>query len=61
MSTAFTGTCFPFYKTLVKERFIKEAHRKMLLVANAPAALLDLFESYQAPQVTKWDDRSPTA
>ncbi len=50
-----------FLKTLVKERFIKEAHRKMLLVANTPAALLDLFESYQAPQVTKWDDRSPTA
>ncbi len=47
-----------FLKNLVKERFIKEAHRKMLLVANAPAALLYLFESYQAPQVEKWEDRS---
>jgi uncharacterized protein (TIGR00730 family) len=45
-----------FLKTLVKERFIKEAHRKMLLVANTPAVLLDLFESYQAPQVSKWED-----
>lgn len=36
------------------EGFVKSEMRDMALVASAPAALLDAFETYQPPQVAKW-------
>ncbi len=38
----------------VLERFVAEAHRRMLLVSEEPAALLELLRSYQPPRVEKW-------
>jgi uncharacterized protein (TIGR00730 family) len=34
--------------------FVRPWHRKMLLVANTPAALLNQFERYQPPAAEKW-------
>ncbi|HXH03283.1 MAG TPA: TIGR00730 family Rossman fold protein [Candidatus Competibacteraceae bacterium] len=34
--------------------FIKPAHRAMLLEAEEPAALLERFAAYRAPQLGKW-------
>ncbi len=36
--------------------FIKKDHRAMLMIESNPAALLDQFTTYQAPQVSKWAD-----
>lgn len=43
-----------FLKTAAKQRFLKEAHLRMLMVSSEPKILLDRFESYQAPVVDKW-------
>lgn len=37
-----------------QEGFLREEHRQMLLVANTPARLLDLFDHYEAPTIEKW-------
>jgi uncharacterized protein (TIGR00730 family) len=34
--------------------FLRPQHRDMLIVADTPAALLDRFEHYAAPDVQKW-------
>jgi uncharacterized protein (TIGR00730 family) len=39
-----------------REGFLRAEHREMLLVANTPAGLLDLFASYEPPIVKKWVD-----
>jgi uncharacterized protein (TIGR00730 family) len=44
----------------VAEKFIKEAHRAMLLVEEQPGRLLERFERYNAPRVAKWVDRTST-
>ncbi len=36
------------------EGFMRQEHRSMLIVADAPATLLDRFEAYEAPVVEKW-------
>jgi uncharacterized protein (TIGR00730 family) len=38
----------------VKERFIKQVHRQMLIVESDPKVLLDRFSSYFPPVVEKW-------
>jgi uncharacterized protein (TIGR00730 family) len=47
-----------FLDHAVSERFITEVHRAMLLVEEEPERLLDQFERYKAPAVTKWVDRT---
>ncbi|WP_417769416.1 TIGR00730 family Rossman fold protein [Stappia sp.] len=42
------------------EAFVKPEMRDMVLVADAPAALIDLFESYTPPATPKWIERSET-
>lgn len=37
-----------------KRDFLRAEHREMLLVADTPAELLDLFERYEAPGLEKW-------
>ena len=49
-----------FLDQAVTERFVKAAHREMILVATTPAALLERVETYEAPQVEKWLDREET-
>jgi len=41
-----------------REGFLRKEHREMLLVANTPAELLDLYEHYEPPAIKKW--REPT-
>ncbi len=38
----------------VGERFLAPEHRRMLLVSEEPAALLELLRSYEPPRVEKW-------
>jgi uncharacterized protein (TIGR00730 family) len=46
-----------FIDHAVSQRFIKQVHRAMILVEEDAPALLDRFETYQAPSVDKWLDR----
>jgi len=41
----------------VSQRFIKEEHRTMILMAETPEALLGKFREYEAPVIDKWIDR----
>jgi len=43
-----------FFDHAVKEGFVKEEHRAMLLVDDSPESLLDRFSSYKLPKVDKW-------
>lgn len=38
----------------VGERFLADEHRRMLLVEEEPAALLELLRTYEPPRVEKW-------
>ena len=49
-----------FLDHAVEERFLRPEHRAMLIVETSAPALLDRFESYTAPNVEKWIDRSST-
>ena len=53
-----------FYTTLsahldlmVREGFVVREHREMILMADTPTGLLDMFETYRAPTVEKWIKR----
>jgi len=43
-----------FLDHAVAEGFIMAAHRAMLLCEASPAPLLDRFDTYTAPAITKW-------
>jgi uncharacterized protein (TIGR00730 family) len=43
-----------FLDGVVTHRFLKDAHRAMLVVADAPAPLLDAIKAYEPPVVRKW-------
>lgn len=49
------GELLAFLDHAVAESFMQKEHRDMLLVHEDPAALLDLFEKYQKPDVDKAD------
>lgn len=49
-----------FLDHAVDERFVRPAHRAALMVETTPAALLNRFEGYTPPVVTKWIDRDET-
>lgn len=38
----------------VRERFVRQEHRDMLVVDSDPTGLLDRFARYEAPSVVKW-------
>ena len=38
----------------VREGFVREAHRRLVLEATAPAALLDAMSQFQPPTTEKW-------
>lgn len=46
-----------FLDHAVDQRFIKGAHRSLLLVADDPERLLESFESYRPAAGSKWLDR----
>ena len=43
-----------FFDHAVAQGFLRRQHRDMLLVANTPAELLNLFERYEPPDLRKW-------
>jgi len=43
-----------FFDHATKSGFLQQQHREMLLVADTPAELLDLFEHYEPPDTHKW-------
>lgn len=43
-----------FLDRAVAEKFVREVHRKMVIVESDPAVLLSRFESYEPPRVVKW-------
>lgn len=45
---------FQFLEYAIDQRFVKEAHRPMIIMDDDPAALLDRFAAYRAPRVKKW-------
>jgi uncharacterized protein (TIGR00730 family) len=47
-----------FLDRSVEERFVKPEHRALLEVQTSPDAILDAFERYEPPSVTKWIDRT---
>ena len=43
-----------FLDHAVRERFVREPHRAMLVVSEDPEELLDRFAAWRAPEVPKW-------
>jgi uncharacterized protein (TIGR00730 family) len=43
-----------FLDRAVAEKFVREVHRRMVIVESDPAALLARFEAYEPPRVVKW-------
>ena len=43
-----------FLDRAVAEKFVREGHRKMVIVESDPAALLSRLEAYEPPRVVKW-------
>jgi uncharacterized protein (TIGR00730 family) len=49
-----------FLDHAVAERFVTVEHREMLVVERRAEALLEAFERWRAPLLTKWIDRAQT-
>jgi len=45
---------FAFLENAIEQQFVKEEYRPMIMMDEAPGALLDRFERYRAPKVKKW-------
>ncbi|MGZ3333027.1 MAG: LOG family protein [Gemmatimonadaceae bacterium] len=43
-----------FLDRAVAEKFVREVHRRMVIVESDPATLLTRFEAYEPPRVVKW-------
>jgi len=43
-----------FIDHAVEERFVREAHRAMVIVEQDPRVLLERFENYEPPRIKKW-------
>jgi uncharacterized protein (TIGR00730 family) len=54
------GPLIAFLDRAVSEGFLRPEHRRLLLVASEPGALLDRFAEWQPPAVEKWIDESST-
>jgi len=54
------GPLLAVFDHMVEKGFLKEQHRRMLLVEREPAALLERFTHHEPPRVAKWIDSSET-
>jgi uncharacterized protein (TIGR00730 family) len=43
-----------FLDRAVAEKFVRDVHRKMVVVESDPEVLLSRFEAYEPPRVVKW-------
>jgi uncharacterized protein (TIGR00730 family) len=50
----FFDALLAFLDHQVRERFIRQEHRDMLIVESDPARMLERFAAYRAPVVEKW-------
>ncbi|CAA9477039.1 MAG: Lysine decarboxylase family [uncultured Rubrobacteraceae bacterium] len=48
------------FDRMVDRAFLKEEHRRLVLVEEDPPALLDRFEGYEPPRTIKWIDAPET-
>lgn len=48
-----------FLDHAVAERFIRAAHRDMILVDDDPARLITRLQAWSLPEISKWMDRKP--
>lgn len=48
-----------FFDHAAEQGFLRAAHRRMLLSADKPAALLAKIRAYEAPALDKWTGRAP--
>jgi len=46
-----------FIDFAIEQRFVKEAHRALILIDENPESLLEKFKTYQAPRLEKWIDQ----
>lgn len=46
------------FDQMVARSFLKEVHRKLVLVEEEPSTLLDRFDGYEPPKTIKWIGRS---
>ena len=51
---AYYDQLFAFLENAIKQQFVKEEFRPMIIMDEAPAVLLDRFDHYRAPKVKKW-------
>ncbi len=47
-----------FLDHAVEERFVKGAHRDLVITSTAPAELLDRLARFRPPRIEKWIDRA---
>jgi uncharacterized protein (TIGR00730 family) len=52
------GPLLAVFDHMVEKGFLKEQHRRMLLVESEPEALLEKFARYEPPRVAKWIDEA---
>ncbi len=45
---------FAFLEEAVRQQFVKEEYRPMIMMDESPDLLLDRFSAYRAPRVRKW-------
>jgi hypothetical protein len=57
---AFYDPLLAFFDHAVAERFVRPAHRSLVLEERDPERLLDRLANFQAPPVEKWIDRAET-
>jgi len=43
-----------FFAHMVKEEFLKDAHREMILINDNPAELISAMKGFSPPEVKKW-------
>ena len=51
---------FAFLEEAVRQQFVKEEYRPMIMMDEAPDRLLDRFSAYRAPRVRKWTGAEET-
>ena len=51
---SYYDSLFAFLENAIEQQFVKEEYRPMIMMDEAPGALLDRFERYRAPKVKKW-------
>ena len=51
---AYYDHLFIFLEEAMRQQFVKEEYRPMIMMDETPASLLDRFSEYRAPRVRKW-------